>query len=100
MREIDRTVTRIGQRNGTYVLNVLFILVVANGVSFAVRINDVPVARVRHDETALTVAGLEPILPPDHPGAGAAGAADKRVVLLRAINVVRERVIERSEERR
>ena len=54
-----------------------------------------PVARIRHHEAAFAAGGLEPILPPDRAPVGAAGDADVRVVLLRAINVIWERIVHR-----
>ena len=52
-----------------------------------------PIARVRHDKPAFAAACFEPILPPNRAPIGAARDADIRVVLLRAVNVVGERVV-------
>ena len=55
-----------------------------------------PVARIGHDEAAFAIARDEPIFASDHSRIRAAGDADVRVVLLRSVNVVRERVINRD----
>ncbi len=52
-----------------------------------------PIARVRHNEATFTSAGFEPVLPANGAPVGAAGDADIRVVLLRAINVVGKRIV-------
>ncbi len=67
MTEIDRAVPGIVQRQRTDVLIVLGVFVIASDVAFAVRINDVPIARIRYDKPALTAAGLEPILAANYP---------------------------------
>ena len=53
-----------------------------------------PVARIGHDEPAFAIAGDKPIFPPNHTAVGAARDADVRVVLLRAVNVIRKRVVD------
>ena len=94
MREIDRAAPGIVQRHRTDVLIVFFGFVVARDVAFAVGINDVPVARIGNYEPALAAAGLIPILAADHSRIRAARNANIRVVLLRAVNVIRKRVVD------
>ena len=52
-----------------------------------------PIARVRHDKAAFAAASDEPIFASDHAGIAAAGDADIRVVLLRAVDVVRKCIV-------
>jgi hypothetical protein len=66
MHEICGAVSGIIQRPYADVLHFLFLFVVAVNETFVVRINDVPVARIRNDETAFTTAGLKPILTANH----------------------------------
>src|SRR5438876_10637051 len=93
MGKINSAMPGIVQRNRTNVLHVLFIFVVASEVAFVVGIDDVPIAWIGHDEAAFSATGYEPIFASDHAGIAAAGDTDVRVVLLRAVNVVRERVV-------
>ena len=65
MRQIDGAVARIINRHRTNVLHFLFVFVVTIDEAFAVRINDVPVPRVRNDKAAFAASGLKPILPAD-----------------------------------
>src|SRR5437868_210066 len=94
MLQIVRAVSGIIDRKWADVLIVLFRFVVARDIALAVRINDVPVARIGNYKTALAVAGWIPIFAADRPGIGAARDANVRVVLLRAINVIRKRVVD------
>ena len=55
-----------------------------------------PVARIRQNETAFAAAGLKPIFAPDHARVSPARDADVRVVLLRAVDVIRKRVVDRN----
>ena len=96
MREIDRAVTRIIHWPNAYILPVFFILIVANNVAFAVRIDHVPVARIGDDKAAFSTAGDEPILAPDYTGVPAAGDADIRIILLCAVNVIGKGVVDRD----
>src|SRR5438552_14534522 len=93
MRKIDRAMTGVINRHRTDVLYLLFVFVVAVDEAFVVRIDDVPVARIRHDEPAFTATSLKPILPANHSRVRAARNADIRIVLLRAVNVVGERIV-------
>ena len=52
-----------------------------------------PVARIGHDEAAFTAACHEPIRRSNRTPISSARNANVRVVLLRAVNVVRERVV-------
>src|SRR5206468_6617458 len=61
--------------------------------AFVVRINDVPVAWIRHDEATFAAARDEPILLSNSAPVGTARNADIRIVLLRAVNVVGERIV-------
>ena len=72
---------------------VLFVFVVAVDEALVVRIDDVPVARIRDDETAFTATSLKPILPANHSRIRAARNADIRIILLCPVNVVGERIV-------
>ena len=96
MNEIDRAVAGVVHRPDTDVLILLLRFVVADDVSLAVGINDVPVARIGQNETAFAAAGLKPIFAPDHTRVSPARDADVRVVLLRAVDVIRKRVVDRD----
>ena len=93
MRQIDGAVSGIINRHRTNVLYFLFAFVVPIDEAFAVRINDVPVPRVRNDEPAFTATSFKPIFAADYSRVRAARDPDIRIVLLRAVNVVRERVV-------
>src|SRR5215831_16371606 len=93
MRQIDGAVTGVIDWHRTDVLYFLFVFVVAVDQAFIVRIDDVPVARVRYDEPAFTATSLKPILPANHSRVRAARNADIRIVLLRAVNVVGKRIV-------
>src|SRR5206468_5584551 len=93
MGKINSAMPGIVQRNRTNVLHVLFIFVVASEVAFVVGIDDAPIAWIGHDEAAFSTTGHEPIFASDHARIAAAGDTDIRVVLLRAVNVVRERIV-------
>src|SRR6266705_3596465 len=86
--KIDRAMTSVVDRHRTDVSRFFFLFVVAINEAFVVRIDDVPVARIRYDEPAFTATSDEPILLPNSAPAGAARNADIRIVLLRAVNVV------------
>src|SRR5207249_8679754 len=62
MQKIDRAVAGMVHRPHTDVLSFFLVLIVANDVAFAVGINNVPVARIRHDEAALAAPGNKAIL--------------------------------------
>src|SRR5205085_12565821 len=79
-----------------YILRLLFILIVANNVALAVRIDHVPVARIGQDKAAFSTAGNEPILAPNYTGFSAAGDADIRIILLRYVNMIGKRVVDRD----
>ena len=91
--KIDRAMTSVVDRHRTDVSRFFFLFVVASDEAFVVRIDDVPVARIRYDEPAFTATSLKPILPANHPRVRAARNDDIRIVLLRAVNVVRERIV-------
>ena len=55
-----------------------------------------PVARIGQDKAALAAAGMRPIFLSDNAAIGAARDADVRVVLLRAVDVIRKSVIDRD----
>ena len=55
-----------------------------------------PIARIGDDETAFTAPGLKPIFPTNCSGIRPARDPDVRVVLLRAVNVIRKSVIDRD----
>ena len=63
MGQIDGAMSRVIERNRTNILQLLFVFVVANSVPFAISVNDVPVARIGHDEAAFAIARLKPIFP-------------------------------------
>src|SRR4051794_12683951 len=96
MRQVDSAVPGVIERDDTGIVRVFLVLVVIGQVAFVVGINYVPVARIRDDETAFAAAGLKPILGRDDPGIRPAGDADIGVVLLGAIDVIRERVVDRD----
>src|SRR6266403_2667650 len=81
MGKIDSAVPGIIERDGTNVLHLLFIFVVAIDVAFVVRVDDVPIAWIGHDEAAFSATGYEPIFASDHAGIAAAGDAYIRAVL-------------------
>src|SRR5271157_483482 len=56
------------------------------------RINDVRVVRIRLQVAALTTARVEPVLPSDVSIVGAAGNANRRIILLRPVNVIQKLV--------
>ena len=56
-------------------------------------IDNVGVARIGNDVTALSAARVIPVLPPDVAFIAAAGDADRRVVLLRAVEVIEKTII-------
>src|SRR2546421_908931 len=95
MCKVDCAMTRVVDWHRTDVLYFLLLLVVSINGAFVVRINDVPVAWVRHDEATFAAARDEPILLPNSAPAGAARDANVGIVLLRAVNVVRERIVHR-----
>src|SRR4030088_3034958 len=78
------------------IARLLFVFIVARQVTLVVGINDVPVPRIGNDETAFAAAGLKPIFASDHARVGPARDADVRAVLLRAVNVIRKRVVDRD----
>src|ERR1051325_11518024 len=94
MLKIDRAVAGIVERHRTDVLHLFSAFIVTNGVTFTVRINDMPVARVWNYETAFAVACRIPILRTDDSRIGPARDANVRVVLLGAINVIGKCVID------
>src|SRR5215211_3740805 len=91
--KIGGAVTRVVDRHRTDVLYFLFVFVVTVDEAFVVRIDDVPVPRIRHDEPAFTATSLKPIFPANYSRVRSARNADIRIVLLRAINVVGERIV-------
>src|SRR5215471_1052471 len=91
--KIGRAMTGVIEWHRTNVLHFLFVLVVTVNETFVVRIDNVPVARIRHNETAFTATSLEPILPANDSRVGAARNGNVRVVLLCAVNVVGECVV-------
>ena len=93
MGNIDRAVTSVIDRHRTDVSRFFFLFVVASDEAFVVRIDDVPVARIRYDKATFAAARDEPILLPNSAPAGAARDANVGIVLLRAVNVVRERIV-------
>src|SRR5689334_21848943 len=93
MRQINCAMTGVIERHRTHVLYFFSIFVVAIDEAFTVRINDVPVPRIGNDEPAFTTTSLKPILATDYSRVRAARNTDIRIVLLRAVNVVRERDI-------
>ena len=96
MKKIDRAVPGIILRPDAHVLILLLTFFVTRDVALAVRINDVPIARIRQNKSAFTAARNEPILRANHARVRATRYADIRVVLLRAINVIRIRVVHRD----
>src|SRR5207249_11685674 len=88
MQKIDRAVAGMVHRPHTDVLSFFLVLMVANDVAFAVGINNVPVARIRHDEAALAAPGNKPIPRRAHALVAPARDAYIRVVLLRAVAVI------------
>ena len=66
VREIDRAVAGIVERENARIVRVLFVLIVNRQVTFVVGINHVPVPRIGNDKAALAAAGHEPIFAPDH----------------------------------
>src|SRR3954452_15611974 len=93
MRQIDGAVAGVIDWHGTDVLYFLFAFVVPVDEPFIVRVDDVPVPWIRQDEAAFTAAGFKPILPTNHSGVRAARNADIRIVLLRTVNVIGERIV-------
>ena len=91
--KIDRAMTGVVDRHRTDVSRFFFLFVVASDEAFVVRIDDVPVARIRYDKATFAAARDEPILLPNSAPAGAARDANVGIVLLRAVNVVRERIV-------
>src|SRR5437870_9140364 len=96
MLEINRAMAGVVERDDAGIVPVLFVFIVVGEVAFVVGIDDVPVPRIRNDEAALAAARLEPILRRDDAGIRAAGDANIRIVLLRAVDVIRERVVDRD----
>src|SRR6266446_964331 len=66
MRQIDGAMTGVIDWHRTDILYFLFGFVVAVDEAFVVRIDDVPVARIRHDEPTFTAPSLKPVLPANH----------------------------------
>src|SRR5207248_1820918 len=93
MSKIDSAMARVIQRNRTNISYFLFIFVVAIDEAFAVRVDDVPIAWIGHNKAAFAAAGHEPIFASDYTGIAAAGDTNVRVVLLCAVNVVRECIV-------
>src|SRR5438067_12469983 len=83
-------------RPNAHVLSFFLVLIVANDVALAVGVNNVPVARIGYDEPALAAARSKPILCRDHALLAPACDAYIRVVLLRAVNVIRIGVVDRD----
>ena len=96
MDVIGRAMSRVIEREDTEILVLLARLVVTREEAFVVRVDDVRVARIGNDEAALPAAGMRPIALLDDAAIGAARDAHVRVVLLRAIDVVRKRVVDRD----
>src|SRR5262245_38350796 len=93
MLQIGGAMTGVIEWQRANVLYFLFVFVVAVNETFVVRIDDVPVARIGHNEPAFAAASLKPILPTNHSRVRATRNSNIRVVLLRAVNVVRKGVV-------
>src|SRR5574338_1648032 len=88
--------TGIIQRPDTHILILLLGFIVAGDVALVIRINNVPVARIGNNKSALATAGLKPIFTPDHAAFPAARNSDVGVILLSPINVIRKGVVDRD----
>src|SRR5262245_50689560 len=93
MLQIAGPMTSVIEWKRTNVLYFFFVFVIAIDESFVVRIDDVPVSGIRHDKPAFTAASLKPIVSANYSFVRATRNADIRIVLLRAINVIRKCVI-------
>ena len=94
MGKIDSTVSRIIERNRTNVLHLLFIFIITDpSLTYVIRVNDVPIARIGHNEPALTTPRDKPICGSNRAPISPAGDADVRVVLLRTVNVIGECIV-------
>ena len=78
------------------VLSLFPSLVVTNSVALVVRVNDVPIARIRHNETAFATASGEPVPRFDDARISSAGDTDIRVVLLGSVEVLGKCVVDRD----
>ena len=94
MSQVLRAMPGVIEWKGADIVRFFFVFVVADDVTFAVRINDVPVAGIGHDETAFAPASLKPIFSADYARIGPTGDAHIRIVLLSAVDVIRERIID------
>ena len=67
MDHIDGPVSRIIERNGANVLHVLFVFIVADpSATFVIRVNDVPIARIGHNEAGFSATRDKPMFAADH----------------------------------
>src|SRR5207249_8439223 len=96
MQKIGRAVAGMVHRPHADILSFFLVLIVSNDVALAVGINNVPVARIGYDEAALAAPGNEPILCRDYTLLAPARDANVRVVLLRAVDVIRIGVVSRD----
>ena len=94
--QVLRSVTGVIDRPHRDVLGLLSTFVETRYVTFAVRVNDGRVARVRNDESAFSAAGRIPVLPADCSFISPAGDRQARVVLLSAINTVWKVIVDRD----
>src|SRR6266516_8095318 len=96
MGHIGGPVSRVIERNGANVLHLLFIFIITYpSLTYVTRINDVPIARIGHDEPALAATSDKPICGSNCAPISPAGDSDVRVVLLRTVNVIRECIVHR-----
>ena len=96
MQVVARAVAGIVEGPDAEILILLPDLVIAGEETLVVRINDVGIARIGDDETALTATGVRPIALLDDATVGPARDAHVRVVLLRAVDVIGEGVVDRD----
>src|SRR5690242_14126581 len=88
--------TGVIERPNADILILLFRLIVTGDKALVIRINDVPVARIREHKPTFAAARLKPVFASDHAALAPTGDSDIRVVLLRTIDVVGERVVHRD----